>query len=66
MAEEKEMENREVSHWIQSGWINWKKMTGLMRDVRIRMGIKGKLFESVVMTYASETWDCEDNSREEV
>jgi glucose/arabinose dehydrogenase len=51
--------DREVMHRIQAGWMNWKKMTGVLCDRRIRKEIKGKVFKSVVrpaMIYGSETW----------
>ena len=51
--------DREIAHWIQAGWINWKRMTGVLCDSRVRRSVKGKIFKSVVrpaMIYGSETW----------
>lgn len=51
--------DREVNHRIQAGWINWKRMTGVLCDRRIQRKMKGKVFKAVVrpaMIYGSETW----------
>ena len=51
--------DREITHRIQAGWLNWKRMTGVLCDSRVRRNIKGKIFKSVVrpaMIYGSETW----------
>ena len=49
----------EISHRIQSGWRNWKRMSGVLCDKRMSMKVKGKIHKTVVrpaMLYGAETW----------
>lgn len=49
----------EITHRIQSGWRNWKNMSGVLCDRRINAKVKGKVYKTVVrpaMLYGSETW----------
>ena len=32
----------EMTHTIQSGWKNWKRVSGILCDRRIRLRVKGK------------------------
>ena len=44
---------------IQSGWKNWKRISGILCDRRIRFRVKGKVYKTVVrlaMMYGAETW----------
>jgi len=49
---------KEVSKRIQSGWNNWKKLTGVICDKKVPEKVKGKLHKVVVqpaMLYGMET-----------
>ena len=48
----------EISRRVQSGWNNWKKMSGVLCDKKIPSKVKGKIYKMVVqpaMLYAMET-----------
>ncbi|XP_063607578.1 uncharacterized protein LOC134782141 [Penaeus indicus] len=48
----------EISRRIQSGWNNWKKMSGVLCDKRIPTRVKGKIHQTVIqpaMLYGLET-----------
>ena len=49
----------EMTHRIQSGWKNWKRISGILCDRRISLRVKGKVYKTVVrpaMMYSAETW----------
>ena len=51
----------EMTHRIQSGWQNWKRvrLSGILCDRRISLRVKGKVYKTVVkpaMVYGAETW----------
>ena len=49
----------EMTHRIQSGWQNWKRVSGMLCDRRISLRVKGKVYKTVVrpaMMYRAETW----------
>ena len=48
-----------MTHRIQSGWRNWKRVSGVLCDQRISLRVKGEVYKTVVrpaMTYSPETW----------
>ena len=48
-----------MTHRIQSGWKNWKRVLGVLGDRRIRLRVKGKVYKTDVrpaMMYGAETW----------
>ena len=48
----------EITHRIQAGWKNWKKVSGVLCDKRIGVKLKGKVHKTVVrpaMMYGAET-----------
>lgn len=50
--------DKEINHRIQSGWNNWRNITGVICDRRVPAKLKGKIHKEVVrpaMTYALET-----------
>ena len=47
----------EMTH-IQSGWKNWKSVSGILCDPRISLRVKGKVYKTVVrppIMYGAET-----------
>ena len=49
----------EMTHRIQSGWKNWKRISGILCDRRISLRVKGKVYKTVVrpaMVYGADTW----------
>ena len=59
MAENGDLD-AEMTHRIQSGWKNWKRISGILCDRIISlMRVKGKVYKTVVrqaMMYGAETW----------
>ena len=48
----------EVRKRIQAGWMNWKKVSGVLCDRKLSARVKGKMYKSVVrpaMLYGMET-----------
>ena len=37
----------EITHRIQSGWKNWKRVSGILCDRRISLRIKGKVHKTI-------------------
>ena len=49
----------EMTHRLQSGWKNWKRISGILCDRRISFRVKGKIYKTVVrlaMVYSAEMW----------
>ena len=49
----------EMTHRIQSGWKNWKSVSGILCDRIISLRVEGKVYKTVVrpaMIYGAETW----------
>ena len=58
MSEEGDLE-AEITHRVQQGWRNWKKVSGVLCDKRIGVKLKGKVYKTVVkpaMLYSAESW----------
>ena len=47
LAEDGELD-AEVTHRVQSGWKNWKRVSGVLCDRRMNMKIKGNVYRTVV------------------
>ena len=59
----------EMTHRLQSGWKNWKRVSGVLGDRRISLRVKGKVYKTVVrpaVMYGAETWAVTESTREEV
>ena len=57
LAEDGELDAK-VTHRVQSGWKNWKRVSGVLCDRRMNVKIKGKVYRTVVrpaLMYGSET-----------
>ena len=68
MAENGDLD-AEMTHRIQTGWQNWKRVSGILCDRRISLRVKGKVYKTVVrpaMMYGAETWAVKKAPREEV
>ena len=49
----------EMTHKIQAGWKNWKRVSVIPCDRRISLRVKGKVYKTVIrpaMIYGAETW----------
>ena len=58
LAEDGELD-AEVTDRVQSGWKNWKRVSGVLCDRRMNVKIKGKVYRTVVrpaLMYGAETW----------
>ena len=58
LAEDGELD-AEVTHRVQSGWTNWKRVSGVLCDRSMNVKIKGKVNRTVVrpaLMYGAETW----------
>ncbi|XP_046994384.1 uncharacterized protein LOC124606446 [Schistocerca americana] len=38
----------EIQHRINCGWNNWRKMSGVLCDKKVSIGLKGKVYKSVI------------------
>ena len=47
LAEDGELD-AEVTHRVQSGWKNWKSVSGVLCDRKMNEKIKGKVYRTVV------------------
>ena len=48
-----------VTHRVQSGWENWKRVYGVLCDRRTNVKFKGNVYRTVVrpaLMYGAETW----------
>ena len=45
LAEDGELD-AEVTHRVQTGWKNWKRVAGVLCDTRMNMKIKGKVYRT--------------------
>ena len=64
LAEDGELDS-EVTHRVQSGWKNWKRVSGVLCDRRINVKIKGKVYKTVVrpaLIYGAETMGVEEGT----
>ena len=58
LAEDGELDAA-VTHRVQRGWTNWKRVSGVLCDRRMNVKIKGKVYRTVVrpaLMYGTETW----------
>lgn len=58
VAENGELDE-EITHRVQSGWMNWRKASGLLCDKRVNAKVKGKFYKTAVrpaMMYGAESW----------
>ena len=46
----------EMTHRIQSGWQNWKRVSGILCDRRIRLRVKGKVYKTVVSQCSAQVF----------
>ncbi|XP_061724252.1 uncharacterized protein LOC133530355 [Cydia pomonella] len=49
----------DVSHRINTGWMKWKDLTGVLCDKRMPVTIKGKVYKAAVLpaiAYGAECW----------
>ena len=58
LAEDGELD-AEVTHRVQRGWKNWKRVSGVLCDWRMNVKIKGNVYRIMVrpaLMYGAETW----------
>ena len=69
MAENGDLD-AEMTHRIQSGWKNWKRVSGILCDGRISLTVKGKVYKTVVRPAIDDVrcrdLGSEESTREEV
>ena len=69
MAENGDLD-AEMTPRIQSGWQNWKRISGISCDRRISLRIRGKVYKTVVrpamMYLRGRDLGSEESTREEV
>ena len=53
----------EMTHRIQSGWKNWKRISGILCDRRITLRVKGKVYKTVLRP--AMMYGCRDVGSEE-
>ncbi|XP_063835572.1 polypeptide N-acetylgalactosaminyltransferase 1-like [Ostrinia nubilalis] len=49
----------DVTHRINTGWMKWRELSGVLCDTRMPVRIKGRVYRAAVrpaMTYGSECW----------
>ena len=46
LAEDGELD-AEVTHRVQSGWNNWKRLSGVLCDRKMNVKIKGKVYRTI-------------------
>ena len=54
----------EVKHRINSGWIAWRGLTGVLCDKKISARLKGKVYKTAVrpaLLYGCETWPVKES-----
>ena len=59
----------EMTHRIQSGWKNWKRISGILCDRRISLRVKGKVYKNSCKTgndVRCRDVGSEESTREEV
>ena len=57
--EEEGGKETEITKRVGTGWINWKKCSGVLCDRRMPVKLKGKVYKTVIrpaMLYEAETW----------
>ncbi len=64
MAENGDLDT-EMTHRLQSGWKNWKRISGILCDRRIRFRVKGKVYKTVVTCKTGNDVRCRDVGNEE-
>ena len=60
---------RELKKRVQAGWNGWRKVSGVICDKRLPVGVKGKVYNSVVrraMMYRLETVAVKKKQAEEI
>ena len=51
--------DEEIKHRVNCGWLNWRRMSGVLCDGRVSCRMKGKIYKMVVrpaMLHGAETW----------
>ena len=51
--------DRDVDLRVQVAWSSWRKLTGVLYDLKIPLRLKGKVYEAIIrpaLTYGSECW----------
>jgi hypothetical protein len=51
--------DKDVQHRIQTGWMKWRSLSGVLCDRRMPIKLKGKIYNTVikpVLLYGSECW----------
>ena len=68
LAEDGELD-AEVTHRVQSGWKNWKRVSGVLCDRRMNVKIKGKEYRTVVrpaLMYGGRNMGVEEGTGKEI
>jgi hypothetical protein len=59
MLQKDEDIDEDLSHRIKTGWLKWRKVSGVLCDHRMPLKLKGKFYRNAIrpaMLYAAECW----------
>ena len=61
--------DEEIMQRVQSGWNNWRKMSGVLCDRKINVKMKGRVYKTVVrpaMVYGDDAWPVKETQEKKL